>query len=106
MVVPVTLDGRELPYCPTCILLPEQDYDPHEDPPILINAEHFDSLPVTTDAEVRELRRFAIIYAQRAEEHIEHLVRLLETQGIKCQCTEQRASPQCLIHVHTNLPDD
>jgi hypothetical protein len=31
---------------------------------------------------------------------------LLETQGIKCQCTEQRASPQCLIHVHTNLPDD
>ena len=96
-----------VPYCPTCILIiPADDYDPHEDPPILINAEHFDSLPVTTDAEVRELRRFAIIYAQRAEEHIEHLVRLLATKGIQCQCTEQRASPQCLIHVHANLPDD
>jgi hypothetical protein len=82
------------------------DYDPYTDPPILVNADYFDSLPTTTDAEVRDLKRFAILYAQRVEEHIEHLVKLLLTKGIKCQCTETRASPQCLLHVHANLPED
>lgn len=82
------------------------EWDQHEDPPILVNADYFEQKPFTEYEQKEEFRRFTIIYAQRMEEHITHLVRLLETQGITCQCTEQKASPQCMIHVRDNLPSD
>ena len=82
------------------------DWNQHDDPPILVNAEYFEQRPVRTPEQVAEFRRFVIAYAQRTEEHVEHLVRLLEIKGIKCECDSQTASPQCMIHVRDNLPND
>lgn len=90
--------------CKDCA--PEKPWQQHEDLPILVNASYFEQMPVDTPSEIEEMKRFVVIYAQRTEEHVEHLVRLLATQGIECQCTEQKASPQCMIHVRDNLPDD
>jgi len=90
--------------CEECA--PEKPWNQHEDLPILINAEYFERMPIDTHAESEEMKRFVVIYAQRTEEHTEHLVRLLSMQGIECQCSEMKASPQCLIHVRDNVPDD
>lgn len=85
---------------------PETPWNQHEDLPILINAEYFERMPIDTHVEAEEMKRFVVIYAQRTEEHTEHLVKLLSMQGIECQCTDMKASPQCLIHVRDNVPDD
>jgi hypothetical protein len=90
--------------CEECA--PEKPWNQHEDLPILINAEYFERMPIDTHVEAEEMKRFVVIYAQRTEEHTEHLVRLLSMQGIECQCTDMKASPQCLIHVRDNVPDD
>lgn len=90
--------------CQDCA--PETPWQQHEDLPILVNAEYFERMPIDTNAECEEMKRFVVIYAQRTEEHVEHLVRLLSMQGIECQCSEGKASPQCLIHVRDNVPDD
>ncbi len=83
-----------------------EDWNQHEDLPVLINAEYFERMPIDTRAEVEEMKRFVVIYSQRTEEHVEHLVKLLERKGIRCECTEMKASPQCMIHVRDNLPED
>ena len=82
------------------------DWNQHEDPPILVNADYFESKPFRTPEQMQEWRRFAIVYLRRAEEHVTHLEKLLELQGITCQCDGQTASPQCMIHVRDNLPED
>lgn len=90
--------------CEECA--PELPWNQHEDLPILVNAQYFERMPIDTRVECEEMKRFVVIYAQRTEEHTEHLVRLLAIQGIECQCSEMKASPQCMIHVRDNLPDD
>jgi hypothetical protein len=71
-----------------------------------VNAEYFERMPIDTRVECEEMKRFVVVYAQRTEEHTEHLVRLLAMQGIECSCKEGTASPQCMIHVRDNLPND
>ena len=83
-----------------------ETWNQHEDPPILVNADFFEQKPFRTPEQMQEFRRFSILYMQRAEEHLAHLERLLESRGIVCECEGQNASPQCLIHVKDNLPDD
>lgn len=84
----------------------DEDWDQHEDPPILVNADYFKSMPANNGYDAQHLRSFASAYAERAEVHITHLEKLLATQGITCVCDTSKASPQCMIHVHDNLPDD
>lgn len=91
-------------FCVDCA--PDTPWAQHEDLPILVNAEYFERMPVDTPSEVEEMKRFVVVYAQRTEEHVEHLVKLLAMQGIECQCTDMKASPQCMIHVRDNLPDE
>lgn len=82
------------------------DWNQHEDLPILINASVFEHMPFGSVVEQQEFRRFTILYTKRCEDHIAHLVRLLEMKGIRCECTEEGTSPQCMIHVHDNLPEE
>ena len=82
------------------------DWDQHEEPPILVNAGYFRTLPANNAYDAQHLRSFATAFAERAEKHIEHLEKLLELKGITCVCSTTRASPQCMIHVHDNLPED
>ena len=84
----------------------DEDWNQHEDLPILVNASYFERMAANNGYDAQAIRSFAMIYSTRTEEHVAHLVRLLSMQGIECQCTESKASPQCLIHVRDNLPDE
>lgn len=87
-------------------MMSDEEWDQHNDPPILVNADYFQQKPTRTPEQMFEFKRFTIVYAERMEEHITHLEKLLESQGITCQCKSSNASPQCMIHVKDNLPED
>ena len=84
----------------------EEDWHQHEDLPILVDLTYFQQKPIDSPVAAEEFKRFTLRYIERMEQHIGHLVRLLATQGIECQCDDQGVTPQCLIHVMDNLPED
>jgi hypothetical protein len=41
---------------------------------------------------------FAMMWASDADRYINHLISLLDQQGIKCICTGLRLDPFCVVH--------